>query len=337
MPAQKAVDNPSGTRPNDVPAWLTNIIPNLKERWVNYFSDPASLELNTWLDLLFVAATTPWEISEKLSEFLHSPKSSLDLQNSWITLSKLFTITLEAAQANSDQLNASAWQNLLEIQSRILQQAATVSLARPDRPNTAVLSRRALYLQTITELNKKIINIWDPAELLDEVVVVIQKNLGYDYVNLFRLDQTTQTLTLQSAIWKGQRPKPGIYSELKVGNQNIVSRVAATGQIVQANDVSQKQNSLPHPALTSINSQLAIPLIVGNNLVGVLEIENDQPDAFTEDDRQIGRALADHVAVALENARLQSAVQRHLREKTLLYESNLALGASLEMETIPTL
>jgi PAS domain S-box-containing protein len=69
-------------------------------------------------------------------------------------------------------------------------------------------------------------------------------------------------------------------------------------------------------------------------LVGVLDVESNQLNAFTEDDQEIGQALADHVAVAIENARLQTALQRHLREKTLLYESNLALGASLDMDTI---
>lgn len=335
MPVQKAADNPSSIHPtSDLPTWLTSLGPTLKTRWSSYFSGPASPEVNAWLNLLHAAAATPWEVSERLSELLRLPQTSLDLQNSWITLSKLFAVTFEAAQASDEPPAASIWQNLLEIQNKILQQAATVSLTRPDRPNTSILSRRALYLQTITELNQKIINIWDPAELLDEVVVVIQKNLGYDYVNLFRLDQSTQTLTLQSAIWKGQRPKPENYFELKVDHQHTVGRVAATGQIAQVNNRPPNKNSQPLPALTGANSQLAIPLIVNNNLVGVLDIESEQPEAFTEDDRQIGQALADHVAVALENARLQNAVQRHLREKTLLYESNLALGASLEMETI---
>jgi PAS domain S-box-containing protein len=75
-------------------------------------------------------------------------------------------------------------------------------------------------------------------------------------------------------------------------------------------------------------------LIVGNNLVGVLDIESSRENTFTEVDRQILNALADHVAIAIENSQLQAALQRRLREQALIYESNLALGPNLEIETI---
>ncbi len=338
MSAQLPTNKSTASQPTDLPVWLASIVPALKTGWADYFSSSAATQftpdLDAWINLLHTAATAPWQVSEQLERLLAAPRSSLELQHSWLNLTKLLAITFEAAQAEAAQIDATAWQELLQVQNRVLQQAAQVALVRPDRPNTATLSRRALYLQSITELNKKIVNIWDPAELLDEVVVVIQENFGYDYVNLFQLDQTSQTLTLASAIWKKNRPKAEDLLDLKVGTQSIVSRVAATGQPALVNDVRQDPNFWPHPALPHIKSQLAVPLLVGNNLVGVLGFDSDQPNAFTDDDLQIGQALADHVAVALENARLQSAVQRHLREKTLLYESNLALGANLEMDTV---
>ncbi|MEW5956961.1 MAG: GAF domain-containing protein [Chloroflexota bacterium] len=338
MSAQRTAETSRGTLPTDLPAWLAAIVPALKTRWIDYFSRSASNQrtpdFNTWINLLHTAAGSPWQITEQLDRLLAAPRSSLELQNSWVRLAKLFAITFEAAQAEAAHLDAMAWQHLLQAQNRVLQQAAQVSLIRPERPDTATLTRRALYLQSITDLNRKIVNIWDPVELLDEVVRVIQKHLGYDYVSLFYLDQASQTLTLQSAIWKGQRPKPQNFLELKVGTQSIISRVAATGRPALVNEVAQDPHYRPHPALPNIKSELAVPLLVGNNLVGVLDLESEQLNAFTEDDLQIGQALADHVAVALENARLQSAVQRHLREKTLLYESNLALGANLEMDTV---
>ena len=319
-------------------AWISIIVPGLKARWANYLADlpprQASPQLSDWLALLHAAIATPWKISRYLSQLLNAPKSSTELQNSWVTLTSLFALTFQAAQVEADQLDAAAWQSLTKIQNRILKAAANFSLVLENRPDTAVLSRRALYLQTVLDLNKKIVDTLNPNELLDDVVAIIQENFNYEYVNLFLLNQTKQRLELQNAAWKKQPFKPKNLISLKVGEEGIVERVAATGRMMLENDVSQNPNFLPHPSLPEAKAQLAAPLIVGNNLVGVLDIESSQANAFSEVDRQILNALADHVAVAIENARLQTALQRRLREQTLIYESNMALGTSLDSDTV---
>lgn len=338
MPVKDAKQNIAGARQARLAAWIPIIIPTLKNLWPGFVSslpkDEPPPNLSDWLALLHVADATPWKVSDRLSQFLNNPKRSLELQHSWVKLTNLFSLTFEAAQSHAEHLEPTAWQNLLDIQNRILKHAARSSLVREDRPNTAVLARRALYLQAVTDLSKKIVDIWDPDELLDEVVLLIQKNFGYDYVNLFYLNEAEQTLTLKSAIWNNRRPPSTENISLKVGLQGVVGRVAATGRTMLVNDVSKEPTFLSHPALPPVKAQLAVPLIVGNDLVGVLDVESHQPNAFGEDDRQIVQALAGHVAVAIENARLQAALQRHLREKTLLYESNLAMGTSLDMETV---
>jgi PAS domain S-box-containing protein len=319
-------------------SWIPTLLPILKSGWHKQFADtPAaqsSPDLNDWLELLNVAATAPWQISDQLSRLFPPPKSSSDLQERWKKLTLMFSLTLEAAESKAGQLEPTTWRTLLQVQNRILSQATRMLQIKQNRPDTGALTRRAFYLQTIIDLNKKIVEIWDPSELLDEVVAIIQKNLGYEYVNLFQVHPTKQELLLQSAIWNNQRPKPEDYITLQIGTRGIVSRVAATGQIVLVNDVAQEPEYVPHPALPDTRAQLAVPLIVGNNLVGVLDLQSTQLHAFVEDDRQIGQALAYHVAVALENARLQADLQRHLREKTLLYESNLALGTSMDMDRV---
>lgn len=338
MPVKNPKNHSANSSPTQLSAWIPAIIPTLKARWPSFIStlpDPqAGPSLSDWLALLHIADTMPWKIYERLARLLHYPKSGLEFQNSWIKLTHLFTLTFEAAQAEADKLEPEAWQNLIDIQNRILKHAAQSSLIRENRPDTNILTRRALYLQAVTELSKKIVDIHDPDELLDEVVYLIQKNFGYEYVNLFHLHRAEQTLTLRNAIWKHQQSIPTEEITLKVGIQGIVGRVAATGRMMMVNDVSKDPNYLAHPALSKIKSQLAVPLIVGNNLVGVLDIESDQRNAFGPDDYRIVQALANHVAVAIENARLQTSLQRHLREKNLIYESNVTLGTSLDVDTV---
>jgi two-component system phosphate regulon sensor histidine kinase PhoR len=338
MPVTEPDNNPVGTSGVVLEAWIPTIIPALKSRWAKVAASAPAYgpipNLSDWLTLFHLAATAPWKIADQLAHLLNHPKSGLERHNSWLLLTRLLALTFEAAQAESSQLDPTAWPSLLEIQSRILGQAAQVTLARENRPDTATLTRRALYLQAVAELSKRFTDTWDPDELLDGVVLIIQQVFGYEYVNLFRLNQAKQLLLLQAAIWQTRHPKPSERHSLLVGAECVVGRVAATGQTILVDDVSRDSNYLPYEALPNLKSQLAVPLIVGSNLVGVLDIASDQPEAFDQDDRQIAEALAGHVAVAIENARLQSALQRHLHEKTLLYESNIALGTSLEKETV---
>ena len=179
----------------DLAERLAIITPGLETNWDSYFSDSPTNHpkptVEEWVDLLQSGASRPWEISDRLSKLLRSPKSGPELQHGWVLLSNLFAVTFEAAKSMGDDFDPIGWQNLLEIQNRIQRHAAQL-LVREDRPDTAVLSRRALYLQTITDLNKKIVDIWDPDELLDQVVKVIHKNLDYEYVNLFHLGQFEQ-------------------------------------------------------------------------------------------------------------------------------------------------
>ncbi|MBE7474489.1 MAG: hypothetical protein DPW09_32865 [Anaerolineae bacterium] len=320
-------------------AWLAVIVPGLKARWGHFLAELPSPgvapELGDWLALLHAAAVTPWKIPRYLNQLIAPPKTSAELQHGWLILTHLFGVTFQAAQAEASRLDAVAWQSLTKMQNRILKAAsASFSLTRDNRPDTAILSRRALYLQTVTDLNKKIVDRAKPHDLLNEVVSLIQQNFNYEYVNLFILNAGKQRLELQHGAWKNQPFDPAGPITFALDQESLVGRVAATGQTALVNDLAQHPQLKSHPSLPQTQAQLAAPLLVGNNLVGVLAIESSQPESFTEVDHQVLTALADHVAVAIENARLQTALQRRLREQTFIYESNTALGTSLDSDNV---
>lgn len=339
MTTEDLKQTPPAVDETHLKAWISLIASGLKSRWASHFAAGPSAQISPtladWLALLHAAAATPWKTPRYLAQLIKTPKNSAELEQSWVTLTSLFNLTFQAAQAEAGQFDAAAWRSLTEIQTRILKAAAVhLTLERDNRPKTSILSRRALYLQTIIDLNRKIVGHWHPGDLLDEVVSLIQQNFQYEYVNLFLLDQSQQKLDLRNAAWKNQSPQAEDFISLKVGEQSLVGRVATTGRIVLVNDVSTEPQFLPHPSLPQVKAELAAPLLVGNNLVGVLDIESNQINAFSEVDRQILHALADHVAVAIENARLQAALQRRIREQNLIYESNLALGTNLDVDTV---
>ena len=92
--------------------------------------------------------------------------------------------------------------------------------------------------------------------------------------------------------------------------QSLVARAARTMQGVTVNDVRSDPDFLPHPLLPETRSELAVPLVVGGQVLGVLDVQSEQVGRFTEEDIRIQATLASQVAVALQNARQYEQVRQ---------------------------
>jgi GAF domain-containing protein len=104
--------------------------------------------------------------------------------------------------------------------------------------------------------------------------------------------------------------------------QSLVARAARMRTGIIVNDVRQDPTWLPNHLLPHTRSEMAVPLLAGERVIGVLDVQSDQVDHFTADDIQIQSALATQVAVSLENARLFEETQATLAETAHLYQAN---------------
>ncbi len=333
MPTKEIKQNKITLSEAYLEAWIPAIIPALRECWADYLAslpaNQATPEFGDWLALVHSAATTPNDIPDHLSRLFNIVQSDGASPNEWVLLTDLLGLTFEAAK--NSKINSDDWPSLIEIQNRILRAAAQAfgNKERTVNPPTQNIPT----LQAVSRLNRKIATITNPNKLLNEIVELIQQQFGYEYVNIFLVNSTKQTLSLHSAIWKNEPPKPKDFIKLKVG-QGIVGQVATTGQGVLVGNVSSHPDFIAHPALPNIQSQLSVPLQAGKNLVGVLDIESDRADAFSENDNQTLQALADIIAIAITHARLQKVQQRYKREQSLIYESVVTLGTGMDMDTV---
>lgn len=322
----------------DLEAWVPTIIPALRTRWAKettgLLADRSAPKMSDWLTLLHTAAVNPQRIPRYLSRLLQISQTGAHPQKNLYILSKLFELTAEALQDKFNELDATAARHLLTIQNRILKSAASLPVATTDRLPTDALAQQSRYVQAVFDLNKKIITAKNANELLKNIVVLIQQIFGYQYLNLFLFDPAKQTLTLQHAIWQNQPSNKKDLANIEAGKQSITARAAATGRLILVRNIADNSDFTPHPFWPHLNTQLSIPLLAGTNMVGVLDVASDQPDAFAEDDCHILSALGSQIALAFENARLQEQLRHHLHEQKLLYESNLALGTSLDTDTI---
>ena len=101
---------------------------------------------------------------------------------------------------------------------------------------------------------------------------------------------------------------------LRVGEVGLVGRASATGEPRIALDTGADPAFFNNPYLPNTRSEMALPLKVENNIIGVLDVQSDQPEAFNEDDVAIMQVMADQLATAIERTRLLQEVERNLRE-----------------------
>ena len=123
------------------------------------------------------------------------------------------------------------------------------------------------------------------------------------HAHIYLLDELGQTLNLVVGAGDvGQQLVSEGWSIPIDQEQSLVAQVARTGEGVIVNDVRQNPHHLPNPLLPDTRSELAVPLIVGGMVLGVLDVQSDQVNRFTQQDVQLKTTLASQVAVALQNA-----------------------------------
>jgi nitrate/nitrite-specific signal transduction histidine kinase len=165
--------------------------------------------------------------------------------------------------------------------------------------------RRADQLRAINEVGRRISSILDLDELLPYVASSLQKTFGYYNVTILLLDPASGELILSASAGAYQGTEP-MSAESEKG---ITDSVAESGEPLMVNDVSQESRYCPREELPDTQSELAVPIKMGDRTIGVLDIEESKANAFDELDLFTAETLADQLAVAIENARLYEQAQ----------------------------
>lgn len=176
----------------------------------------------------------------------------------------------------------------------------TIELTRANEKN----ERRARQLETIAQVARAVTSLRDLNQLLPEITQQISDSFGYYHVGIFLVDENREYAVLQAANSQGGQAMLARGHRLKVGRQGIVGNVTNTGRYRIALDVGDDAVFFNNPDLPHTRSEAAIPLIVGENIIGALDVQSTEPNAFSEDDLKALSLLSDQISVAIENARL---------------------------------
>ncbi len=178
------------------------------------------------------------------------------------------------------------------------------NLERRVAERTEDLTRKTEQLRAASYVARQTAEVQDLQALLDLVVNLITDQFGYYHAGIFLPNEAGDQVTLMAASSIGGKQMIQRGHSLKVGTQGIVGYTAAQKQSRIALDVGLDAVFFNNPDLPLTRSEIALPLIVRDNLLGVLDIQSDKPGAFTIQDIDVLETLADQVSVAIEKAQL---------------------------------
>jgi GAF domain-containing protein len=174
-------------------------------------------------------------------------------------------------------------------------------------------------LRVTAEISRDVAASHDLSELLDRSGQLILNRFAFNHVGIFLLDNSKEYAVLVSSPTEAGKQMLANNVRLRVGEAGIVGRVAATGEPRISRDTDSDVVHLNNPLLPNTHSEMALPLKTERNVIGVLDIQSDIPQAFTDDDVAIMQILADQLATAIERTRLLQEVERNLRELESAY------------------
>ena len=184
--------------------------------------------------------------------------------------------------------------------------AGQVSMAIEDTRLYAEAHRRGDYLATIGAVSAAIASILDVDQLLERVSQLIRSYFNYPFVQIFTVHYARRQIEHRASsdvLARGVKPK-GLTFALD-DPQGIIPSVARTGQTSLLSDVSMAPAYRPSSITTlATRSELTVPLIYNNEVLGILDVQSDQAGAFGPQDQTLLETLAAHIAVALRNANL---------------------------------
>ena len=185
--------------------------------------------------------------------------------------------------------------------------------ARQQAENT--LLGRASELETVAQVSIATSTILDVNQLLLEVVELSKSRFNLYHAHIYVIDEQTGNLDLTAGAGEVGQTMVEQGWRIPVDHEHsLVARAARQRQAVIVDDVRQEPDFLPNPLLPNTRSEMAVPMIVGDKLLGVLDVQSDRVGRFTQEDALVKTTLASQVAVALQNAIQYQETQKALLE-----------------------
>lgn len=194
--------------------------------------------------------------------------------------------------------------------------------------------QQASRSRLITEVTKQITSFLDLRQLMDEVGRLIHEKLGYPYVHLFTVHHNRRQIRYEGGAGERSAVLEGYVIHLDEP-EGFISWTARNAKTINSSNVVEDERYLPSP-LPPYNtvSEITVPLINNGQVNGILDIQSDSPNAFSEDDQTTLETLADTIATAIRNAELYHSEQWRRQSAESLREVAGLLSKNARVEQV---
>ncbi len=177
---------------------------------------------------------------------------------------------------------------------------------------------RARQFESIARVARTIGSTQELDAMLPKIAETISRQFGFYHVGIFLLDSQQNYAILSASNSEGGKKMLANRHKLKVGETGIVGNVASTGKPRVALDTGQDAIYFNNPFLPDTHSEIALPLLAGNVVIGALDVQSKDVNAFSDEDVDALSILADQVSVAIQNARQHEETRKALSESEAL-------------------
>ncbi len=183
------------------------------------------------------------------------------------------------------------------------------------------LEKRTQNLATVARISTTTATILDPFEMLATVVHLTQRGFNLYHAHVFTYHEDLGKLQIVACGYKEGDEHEGTHGTASIPlgqEQSLVARAGRTRRPVIVNDVRSDPGWLPNPLLPDTRAELAVPLLVGDELLGVLDVQSEYLNAFTDEDANIQMTLAAQIATALKNAQSYDEAHKRAELETMI-------------------
>jgi K+-sensing histidine kinase KdpD len=217
-------------------------------------------------------------------------------------------------------------EDITTLQTMADQLAIAIKNSRLHRLNQDLLrqtERRARLFQAANEVGKGVASILDLDQLLPKTVDIICDAYGFYYAGVFLLDKTGEWAVLRAGRGKAGAAMIEAGHKLKVGGNSMIGAAISLREARIALDVGKEAVFFKNPHLPHTRSEMALPLIVRDKVLGAVTVQSVEERAFSTDDITTLQTMADHLAIAIHNAQLLQELERAHAEllRTKTYEA----------------